>query len=578
MDLCNLNTALGNPTDQENIHAIVFTRTILSQFLFPFIKVELSLSQQIRSLSAYAHLITAMYKQHALAFMNSVLKADSQAIVKNIIFTTAQFQLLNPDMPYYILFEGTDHIENVFSHVRTLDHARNFDIQQLSQKLSIATEIDSIFERHPDLNRSHVRRNLVNARGVDHINPKSWIGNVRVGDVDIKSEYIAGRVDANNLLLEYFQTQDAAVDFDKIFEKDETDHLQPSGKYIGVSTADDTEDEDEELTADSIDCNSDNNTEGGTMDDDICDASATIDLEDFNGLDIQDKDLLNPALKKSDAHYLVENGERCCIPTLITRIFGANREKRALVTTHGLCVQGQTVEEALRKGLNTSGDDLDIIEGKVKAANLGAILVHTSHNICLAVAEVLHFRQGTSKTNLAMVDVDSLDGEGSKKTTVALQILELISDESKMESNELTWWWPQKYIQLVDNENGPLLQRHLVTRVSGKLFHPLAPKIIYDKTNHPVWSLDHKDLEHTLAHAWSDLDPESESILQTIKLLPIISQPGVQKLPYRLLEAGSWSLFVSNEDIKIPLNLVKLAGDDKRNCYFCNQVVCIGDM
>lgn len=221
---------------------------------------------------------------------------------------------------------------------------------------------------------------------------------------------------------------------------------------------------------------------------------------------------------------------------------------------------------------------MDISEGKVKAADLGAILVRTGDNICLAVAEVLHFRQGTSKRNLAMVDVDSLDGEGSKKTTVTLQILELISDESKMESNELTWWWPQKYIQLVDNENGPLLQRHLVTRVSGKLFHPLAPRIIYDKTNHPVWSLDHKDLEYILAHAWSNLDPESDGILQTIKLLPIISGPGVQKLPYRLLEAGSWSLFVSDEDIKIPLNLVKLAGDDKRSCYFCNQAVCISDM
>ena len=292
------------------------------------------------------------------------------------------------------------------------------------------------------------------------MNPKSWIGNVHVGDVDIKAEYIAGRVDANNLLVEYFQTQDAAVDFDKVFEKDESDHLRPSGKYIGVSAIDDTEDEDEdeEMTADPTDCNSDNNLEGGTMDEDLCDASATVDIEDFNGLDIQDKDLLNPPLKKSDAHYLVENGEKCYIPTLITRIFGANREKRALVTTCGLHVQGQTVEEALRKSLNTSGDELDISEGKVKAADLGAILVRTGDNICLAVAEVLHFQQGTSKRNLAMVDVDSLDGEGSKKTTVTLQILELISDESKMESNELTWWWPQKYIQLVDNENGPLLQ------------------------------------------------------------------------------------------------------------------------
>ena len=64
--------------------------------------------------------------KHTLEFMTSALYADSQAIVKNIIFTVAWLQLLDTSMDYYILFEGTDHFENFFSHVRTQDHACNF--------------------------------------------------------------------------------------------------------------------------------------------------------------------------------------------------------------------------------------------------------------------------------------------------------------------------------------------------------------------------------------------------------------------------------------------------------------------
>ena len=91
----------------------------------------------------------------------------------------------------------------VFLNVRTQDHAPNFDILQLSHKLSVATEINAIFERHPDLDCGHIRRNLIDVRGVDHINPKSWTGDVIVGNVAIVQEYLAGRDQSNELLVNY---------------------------------------------------------------------------------------------------------------------------------------------------------------------------------------------------------------------------------------------------------------------------------------------------------------------------------------------------------------------------------------
>ena len=201
---------------KERLRTVHFIGKVFNYFMRPFTVVEMTSSQQLWSLSTYSHLITALWKQHKLSFLTGALYADSQAIVKNIYFTTAELQLESPLYEYYILFEGTDCMEGVFSNVRTQDHAPNFDILQLAHKLSIATEINAIFERHPDLNRGHIRRSLSNVRGVDHTNPKSWIGDVTVGNIKIEQEYKGGRDDANKLLKEYLGSG-AQINFDIMF-------------------------------------------------------------------------------------------------------------------------------------------------------------------------------------------------------------------------------------------------------------------------------------------------------------------------------------------------------------------------
>ncbi|KAF8962221.1 hypothetical protein BDZ97DRAFT_1759454 [Flammula alnicola] len=583
MDLRGLNIS-GTQSEREHIRSILFISDVLSHFLLPFIKVKMSLSEQLRHLSAYSHLITALYWRHGLEFMTSALLADSQAIMKNIIFTTARLQLMDPNMSYYILFEGTDHLENVFSHVRTQDHARNFDIQQLSYKLSIATEIDAIFQRHPDLNRGHLRRNLVNTLGVDHINPKSWLGNVRVRDVNIQLEYLAGRAEANKLLLKHFHSNiSATVNFNARFSEKGGDHLRPNGEYIGsrgANSQDDSEEEDsvviEPLSG---------NTDSDPRDEDennFEDAHTTINTDDFNGLDIQDKDLLNPPAHKSNAHYLIVDNKKQYILTLVSSLLGADRERKALITTWPLRAQGITLEQALQKNqlLNSSGDDLDVAESKIKAGDLGVILAHVGDQICLVVIEALNFRQGTLKTNLAVVDVKSLDANGAKATTVAFQVLRLVA-QNEDSLDKLTWWWPQDYIQVLDSNGKPVLQCHLVIRISGKRFHPLSPEIIYSSADEPllIWSLNHHDLEWALAQAWSDLDSHSDNIAETIKSLPEILGPDSNKLPYQLLEnSDHLMLYVPKEDIHVPLQTVKLSGEDRRPCHLCGQIFRINDM
>ncbi|KIM35830.1 hypothetical protein M413DRAFT_36514, partial [Hebeloma cylindrosporum] len=591
------------PSNQDRVKSIAFVAKVFSFFLFPFIKVEWTLSQQIRSLSTYAHLITALYLQHQLAFMSSALFADSQAIVKHIIFTVARLQLSLPaDFPYFILLEGTDRLENIFSHVRTQDHARNFDVQQLSHKLSIAAEIDAVFQRQPDLDRGHVRRNLINARGVDHMNPKSWVGDVCIGNVDIQQEYLLGRQVATDLLQSHFPER-RTVNFDRLFSKAGVDHLRPltNKGYVGSLDSEVIANEDElPLTGRFLDVNGHTESERlasdlGQMDDDFEDARDAIDIEDYTGLDVAPEDLANPPdpptdseasdnltsssgppTKKSDAHYLTVDNVKHYIPTLISKILGADRDQTKIEQSRLSHVQGITRERAL----NSSGDQLDATDGKVKAGDLGAILARVGSQICLVVVEALNFKQGTSTISRAMVDSDDLDAEGDKATSVALQFLQLVSNEPNQDADnsDLTCWWPEQYITIQDVDDGPILPRHLVTRVPTRLFHLLSPHIIYNGSNHPTWSIPHVHLEEILQRAWEELEPDSDNLVQNIKSLPEISGQALQKLPYRLLEDKSLALFIDPKHIPSELTREKLDGKERRPCHFCRAECRISDM
>ena len=204
------------PSEEADLHRFHFLGEVISSFLSPFIDVTLSLEQQIISLVKYAHLICACWIRHGSAFMTGTLYADTQAIVKNIIFSLAKQQILDATRNFYIILDGTDRLEQVFSDARTQDHSRNFDLLQLSQKLATASTINSIFLRNPELNRGHVRLNLTAATGVDHVNPKSCLGDLVSGSVNIQALWVTAQNEANEVLIRYFGDQ-AAHDFNTLF-------------------------------------------------------------------------------------------------------------------------------------------------------------------------------------------------------------------------------------------------------------------------------------------------------------------------------------------------------------------------
>ena|SRR5882762_4003658 len=109
-------------------------------------------------------------------------------------------QNIDPNLPLHILLEGTDCLEGLFGDCWTQDHACNFYLEQLSEKLGVATLINIVMERNPELDRGHCCLSLKDAMGIGHVNPRSWTGSVCVGDVDIRAEWKKGQTASQNIL------------------------------------------------------------------------------------------------------------------------------------------------------------------------------------------------------------------------------------------------------------------------------------------------------------------------------------------------------------------------------------------
>ena len=75
-----------NPTANVKQCAIVFVADMLGYFLWPFISVDMTLSEQVACLATYTFLVAGVQIKHGTACMTGALCADSQATVK-ILFS-----------------------------------------------------------------------------------------------------------------------------------------------------------------------------------------------------------------------------------------------------------------------------------------------------------------------------------------------------------------------------------------------------------------------------------------------------------------------------------------------------------
>jgi len=87
---------------------------LLFHLVFPYLCVNLSLSEQIEHLSAGAHLALGLYNLAGKNFILTNLLIDVMIMIKNVVFCVAKAKVENPEGEFWIILLGTDRLEELF--------------------------------------------------------------------------------------------------------------------------------------------------------------------------------------------------------------------------------------------------------------------------------------------------------------------------------------------------------------------------------------------------------------------------------------------------------------------------------
>jgi len=177
--------------------------------LHAYLNISLSLDQQLTYLSTTAHLVLALYHKDKGAFIPVQLYFDVMSMIKNVYFCVAKVQKDDPTGDFYIIILGTDGLEKVFGKVRTIvGDDTNADQLQLTDRVDGAVQCNNILEGHPEWGGESRRLTLkplsddpesVSSKH-NHINPRSWKGDVKVAKVSLSGSWKEGRRKAEAIL------------------------------------------------------------------------------------------------------------------------------------------------------------------------------------------------------------------------------------------------------------------------------------------------------------------------------------------------------------------------------------------
>ncbi|KAJ7099638.1 hypothetical protein C8R43DRAFT_964190 [Mycena crocata] len=567
-----------SPSEGKIRHAINFYAEFMGYLIFPFIDVNQSLSQQIRSLCTYTHLCTAMYLKHKTNFLTNPLFADSQSIVRCIIITTARLQKINPHLKFFIIMDGTDRLEGVFCDTRTIDHAPNFDIKQLVQKLALGALINATFQQNPDLDRGHCKLKLSGALGIDHVNPASWLGNVVVGNVDIPHEYDLSQKDANDILEKYFGPG-ARIDWNKLFEDESFDHLRPLGEYIGTSFSPEDNDHRSEIenelfpSATPVDPQapsiSAQDVGGAVSEEPTQNADFFgLDLDNYFPDDVDDLDKEELEAPSMVTKFLTDKDGKQYLKSSLVAGLSSSRGKKSSLRTQR--VQGMAVADFHQRKLDINFDPLEE-EDMVKIDDLVGVLVRTNEDVCLCALLIKEFKKENQTTPLPAIHLDDLENPNSGITVVG-QLMEMVQSPDKT-----TWEWNRKFLKIDISDAAAFTKnKQLLLQLPSSAVYSPAPNVgefnLYNDIERTTWTVESSQLEEIKSFAWIMLDPDSDDIGTRVANLPVVNNVCI---PYRNLDGQK--VFC----IDVPSHLQpkpKLDGKEQVRCKLCNSSLKLSAM
>ena len=546
--LRTLDTTTYTPSQLEEHKALTAIGTTFSAFMDPFIDVNMSLAEQLTSLSKYAHTAFALYAKHSTDFMTSQLYADSQAVVKDVFFCVAKQQVLDPTANFYILLCGTDRLEINFCLARMQTHHRNFDILDLANKLATSSLIDSAFLRNPELDAGSRRLKTSGAIGVDHVNPKSWTGDVSVGRVSLQVCWEEGRNQAIDLISSIYP-EDPILDFNALFQHPHHDLLRPQGRYIGVSNEADPSLSDFSQTEHpphnhDVD-KSHTSTETTEVpldsdDEDGSESEAGYEDGDGDGEDGGLEDLLPDSadepldsFRTKPEEWLEIDGQKYHKGSLISQHLKANRSKKVVERT--LRVRGLTLDD-LRKPhpAPTIGED------NFQVGDLAAALVWTGTTVCLIVFQATAIRKDRSTQHIISTEALAKHDSGYR---VEGQVLRLVQSHPNL------WAWPpHHFLKVSKPKKGRARQksgiRDFTLAVQGSLCYRVSPDITPISQALPAsnlgsgslrtWTFHDSHLHDLTEHVWAEFVPKDvhpNKMPDKVKTLPRVWD--TNEFPYK---------------------------------------------
>lgn len=237
-ELRTLETTEFSPSEKNTFKALSTIGYLFHSLMAPFLDRELSLTEQITSLSQYSHLAFLLYCRHVTAFISNQLYGDSQTMVKNALFYVSKQQLMDPTASVFLMLTGDDRLENLFGKVRMQGgHDTNVDIKSLTHRLCAAMDIIKVYRDNPSWDPGHRRLQYTRLEHLDHLKPGAWKGDLVAANCDVKSAWAAGRLNVEHFLDDLHLPHD----FTSAFSQPNVDILRPfpDGKYPGVATDND---------------------------------------------------------------------------------------------------------------------------------------------------------------------------------------------------------------------------------------------------------------------------------------------------------------------------------------------------
>ena len=114
---------------------------LLYHMFFPYLCVDLSVSEQLEHLSATAHLALTLYKLASTDFIPKNLYIDLMIMIKNVFVCVAKAKLDDPNGEFFLILQGTDRLEELFGILRTMvRNDANLDVLQLVSRLAGSTD------------------------------------------------------------------------------------------------------------------------------------------------------------------------------------------------------------------------------------------------------------------------------------------------------------------------------------------------------------------------------------------------------------------------------------------------------